>query len=401
MTPSSLRTVAGRAFRALPEEVRLRVAPGRLGYKRSDIPQPVRVPQGRVRLYVAPANSAGQGWAWARAAETLDGVGAVDMQIRRDRDFGYPTDYAVPQAVVAHSETWGRRQFAAVCGGFTHVLAESHVPLFGRRFGDHVVTERRALQREGVLVAAVSHGSDVRLPSRHRVTEPWSPFRDDADELTRALERSVLHRSAILDELDGVEFVSTPDLLLDRPRATWLPVVVDPARWEAPPPLDSPRPVIFHAPSAAGLKGTDLVISAVRDAERSGVIALRTPERTPAAQMPALVRSADVVLDQFSLGIYGVAAVEAMAAGRVVVSHVSDFVRDTVRERTGWELPIVEATADTVVDVLADIGERPEHYRDLAANGPAFARDVHDGRRSAETLSSFLGVPAAPGKISL
>jgi hypothetical protein len=375
----------------VPESVRTRLFRSRNGYSAADIPRPVVAPEATTRLLVGPANSAGQGWAWARAAERLDGVRAVDLQVRGAGDFGYPADYSVPSGVAAHSPRWGRGQWDAVSRGFTHVLAESQLPLFGGRFQGDVVAEHRALAAAGLAVASVCHGSDIRSPARHREHESWSPFHDENLELTRSLVSSVARRQAILDELDGVEFVSTPDLLLDRPRASWLPVVVDAGRWATDqPPLERDLVVVFHAPSHAGLKGTALIMPDLRRAAAAREIDLRAPDRVPMSSMPALVSEADVVLDQFALGIYGVAAAEAMAAGRLVVSHVTDFVRETVRAETGRELPIVEATPDTLLDVLADIRDRREHYRAIAARGPDFVAAVHDGRRSAAVLAPFL-----------
>lgn len=385
-----LRRAGGLAFFALPEALRV-LLPARNGYSRADVPPPVRAPEGSARLYIAPVNSAGQGWQWARAAERLEDVGAINMQLLGDRDLGYLADYAVAKAVVAHSRAWGHGQFEAVSSGFTHVLAESHLPLFGRRFKGDVVRERRELEAAGLRIASLSHGSDIRLPSRHGAYEPWSPFRDGDPELRRALECTVTQRAALLDQIDGMEFVSTPDLLLDRPRATWLPIVVQPDRWTTDrEPLEAGAPVVLHAPSSAVLKGTALIMGVLETMSSAGVIQLVAPSRTAAAEMPQLVRSVDVVADQFSLGSYGVAAVEAMAAGRVVVSHVSPTVRDFVRANTGMELPIVEADANNLPQVLQDIRARPDHYREVARQGVAFARAVHDGRRSARVLEAFL-----------
>ncbi len=318
------------------------------------------------------------------------------MQFRGTGDLGYPADYEAPSGVVAHSQKWANRQFRAVTTGFTHVLAESALPMFGPLLGHNVVREYRALAAQGLSVACVSHGSDIRLPDVHaNEEERWSPFRDGSVEWVRSLQETAERRQRILDEVGGAEFVSTPDLLRQRPSAHWLPVVVRPDVWRTSrPALDGRDLVVFHAPSRASLKGTELVRGPLERAADLGLFDLRLPERTSSAHMPALVGDADVVLDQFSLGIYGVAAVEAMAAGRIVVSHVSRFVRDTVRAMTGRELPIVEATPDTLIEVLADVRDRPDHYRAIAAQGPAFASEVHDGRRSAAALAPFLGVPA-------
>jgi len=62
-----------------------------------------------------------------------------------------------------------------------------------------------------------------------------------------------------------------------------------------------------------------------------------------------------------------------------------------VRDASGLEIPIVSATPATLEGVLRDIVARPDHYRAVAAQGPAFAATMHDGSRSAAALAGFLG----------
>jgi hypothetical protein len=110
--------------------------------------------------------------------------------------------------------------------------------------------------------------------------------------------------------------------------------------------------------------------------------------------MPALIAGSDIVLDQFRIGVYGVADAEAMAAGRLVLSYASDSVRERVRAQRGLELPIVEVTPATLEATLRDVLARRDHYRAFAATGLPFARAVHDGTASAEALRGFLAPPA-------
>src|SRR5690606_6178868 len=123
-----------------------------------------------------------------------------------------------------------------------------------------------------------------------------------------------------------------------------------------------------------------------------GLIEYRRAEGLTPEGVRDLYREADVVLDQFRLGIYGVAACEAMAAGRVVVSMVDDVVRERVREHTGLELPVVEAPPDRLEAVLRDVVAHRDRYVAAARPGPDFVREVHDGRRSARVLSETLGL---------
>ena len=121
------------------------------------------------------------------------------------------------------------------------------------------------------------------------------------------------------------------------------------------------------------------------------MIEYQVVEGVPATEMPDLYRRADVVLDQFRIGTYGVAACEAMAVGRLVVSHADDQVRARASEARGMALPIVQATPDSLRDVLTDVVARREHFRSIAALGPTFVEDLHDGAASARALAGFLG----------
>jgi hypothetical protein len=152
---------------------------------------------------------------------------------------------------------------------------------------------------------------------------------------------------------------------------------------------DGPLRVV-HAPSSALIKGTHLIEPVLKSLDAAGVIAYTPVTGVPAARMPQIFASADVVLDQFRLGSYGVAACEAMAAGAVVVGHVLEDVRAVVRESTGHDLPIVEATPDTIETVLMELANDPLDSRRRL--GRTFVNAVHDGRVSAQTLAnSWIG----------
>lgn len=387
----AVRRAAWRALGALPEAVQLRVNPRKYGFAPGDRPRPPRAPDTPVRLYIGPVNSAGQGYAWARAAERLPGVGAVDMQHRGDAGFGFRTDYEVPSTVFVRSEAWQKQHFRAVSRSFTHVMIESVWSLFASRFGGDVEREVAALQAAGVRVAVVAHGSDIRLPDRHAGIDRWSPFHEGVWASTPTLQERADQKHEILRRLGVPVFVSTPDLLGDWPEATVLPLVVDPERWRSDSALLERRvPVVAHAPSRAVVKGTDLIQPIMRSLAQRGVIEYREFSGIPSGEMPSRIRDADIVLEQFRIGTYSVAAVEAMAAGRVVIGHVHDHVRDHVRRHHGVDLPVVQATAEELEDVILDVLRRREHYRTVAAAGAEFARTVHDGRVSAEALRGFL-----------
>lgn len=359
------------------------------------------VPDTDTRVYIAPTNYAGQGYLWARALEAADPrVGARNMAIELPGGFAFPADTLVPIAAVNASAEWAEGEWDAA-SRFTHVLVEAERPLFGKRWGRQLETEVAALEAAGVSVAFLAHGTDVRDPDRHMELTPWSPYLEDPR--TDVLRADARANVALLERLRRPTFISTPDLAADLPWATWCPVVVDATRFAGERPAFAEpgaanagaRPVrVIHASSNPTQKGSDRIEPALAPLIESGEVAYELIAATPAAEMPGVFAAADIVLDQFRLGSYGVAACEAMAAGRVVVGHVLPSVRERVLRDTGRELPIVEATPDTLREVVAGLLADPERAGAAAAAGPAFVAAVHSGRMSADALTRHWIAPA-------
>jgi len=161
------RSLAARIAERLPEPLSARLRPAAYRYSPSDVPARAPRLDGEVRLYVGAVNFAGQGFAWARAAERLVGVAAHAMQFRAPGMPLFPIDTFVPVNAYRFSRRWQTRQFDAVARHYTHVLLEAARPLFGRLFDGDPIAEVAALRERGVQVGLVSHGSDLRDPDRH------------------------------------------------------------------------------------------------------------------------------------------------------------------------------------------------------------------------------------------
>lgn len=386
------RTLPQRLLDVLPDAIGGRLRAPRYRYTSAEVPASAPWLDAEVRLYIGPVNFAGQGTAWARATERLPGVAAHASQFRAPGMPVFPADTVVPLNIYRFSRRWQRREFEAVARHYTHVLLEAARPLFGPLFDDDPIAEVAALRERGIQVGLISHGSDLRDPDRHGAIDEWSPFADGKwDREPEYRRQTALHR-ALLRATDAPLFVSTPELLLDWSPSTLLPLVVEQQRWATDTPvLSGPVPRVVHVPSSAYVKGTPLIEQTMRALHNEGLVEYRQVTGVPFAEMPALIGGSDIVLEQFRTGTYSVAAVEALAAGRLVIAHLHDQVRQAVRDASGLEIPIVSATPATLEGVLRDILARPEHYRALAAQGPAFAAAVHDGAHSAAVLADFLG----------
>lgn len=351
-------------------------------------PAPIPRTDKAIRLLIAPLNYAGQGYEWARTASSAN-VEATNLGVRVGGSFQAASDWTLSAEVFTASRVWRARQRAAL-PKFTHVMIESFASPLGRGTGDVIADDIDWLTRSGVRVALLCHGTDVRQPSHHMSSHPFSPFRDASPSALAAAERSARTNAQIARDFDGPVFVSTPDLLADVPGAQWLPIVVEAPRWHSEHPADAQTPVVLHVPSAGPVKGTDHVDRIAQSLSDAGVLEYRRMQGVPAPKMPGHVGSADIVVDQLLLGSYGVAACEALAAGRVVVGNVDDDVRAYIRDVTGADVPIVQADPETLDAVLRALAADPDERERIAALGPAYIARVHSGEWTSKALVDYL-----------
>ncbi|WP_223625931.1 hypothetical protein [Microbacterium sp. EST19A] len=347
-----------------------------------------------IRVLIAPVNYSGQGRAWARALEAADAsISARNMAVDVPGGFSFDADLVVPVGTYHNGTEWQDRQLAAASRA-THVLIEAEEPPFGRMLSRSVVAQAAALVERGVDVAYLAHGTDVRLPSRHMSDNPWSHYGDPALYAPRA-EILAARNIRLLEESGRPLFVSTPDLLDYLPSASWCPVVVDPARWATERPHRPDGPLrVAHVPSVSTVKGTQLILPALEKLDQEGIIDLRLVQGVPSAEMPAVFAAAEVVVDQVRIGSYGVAACEALAAGCIVVGHVSERVRTEVERRTGRVLPVVESDPTGIEAALRSLAALPDRS-ELIVAGVDFVRHVHDGRLAAAVLRDDWITPRA------
>ena len=332
---------------------------------------------------IGARNMAGQGWAWAKALErAAPGARTEVVALDRGSHLSYPADVVVGLETYNTDHVWMREFESHVLDTWTHALLEGGRPILGALYGTSFVDEAVVLADAGITVGLLFHGSDIRDPAAHVGRTPWSPFGDAGDSLVRTLQRRRDALAAQCRSFSGPMWVSTPDLLADLPGSTWLPVVVDAEIWASGAPvMDRRVPVVVHAPSRSSMKGSDAIEAALGGLRQEGLIDYRRVEGVAPDRMPEVIGSADIVLDQFAIGSYGVAAVEAMAAGRVVVGHVMDEVRATCPG-----LPVVEATPSTIDEVLRGLLADRERAREIAQDGAEYAARVHDGRLSGSLL---------------
>jgi len=166
------------------------------------------------------------------------------------------------------------------------------------------------------------------------------------------------------------------------PDAEVVPPGLDLREFTPVPPSDRARPVVVHAPSSRGRKGTEHVIAACAQLP----VDLEIVEGLRNDEARERYRHADIVVEQLNAGWHGVMAIEAMALGKPVVTYLKEDAVRWSEEAYGLRVPIVSATKETLVDRLRPLVESVEERRRVGAASRAYAEAVHDADRVAERL---------------
>lgn len=335
------------------------------------------------RLAIGPRNMAGQAYAIADAVQSRLGVPAMSFSVDRPRyRFSVHTQIGEDQW---RDPAWQLTQRRLLASNFTHVVAESGTGVLGSLNGGFIDEQLDVLREDGLQVAVLLHGSEIRDPARHRAL-PYSPYAAD-DEFIRALEQANQRLRNHLEGLDVPMFVTTPDLLHDVD-ATWLPVVVDTERWASlDKPFQSEVPTVLHLPTNSRLKGSEYVDPVLRHLESEGRIRYLRPEEGAAAlEVLSLIEQADIVVDQIVIGAYGLMSCQAMAAGRLAIANTRDI------GSLGPDCPVIHADPGTLHEVLDDLLGNRSSWSDRAGAGREFVATYHDGSATSEVLRPFLNL---------
>jgi hypothetical protein len=272
----------------------------------------------------------------------------------------------------------------------THVAVDGFLPLFSRFDRADLVSDIKILSKQDLIPALIAHGSDIRDPDLHISRVPFSFYSNAPASWVETLRKKSQENREIAASLGVPIFVSTPDLLFDAPQATWLPLCIDPKPWHSDDvPLEREKLRILHLPSRRNppIKGTEAIDAVLRRLSALGKINYLAPDFVAHYEVPGLVRSVDVVVEQILTGSYGVAAVEGMAAGRLVVG----FVGVETRGLLPFDPPIIDAAPDDFEDRILDIISDRQRYSHFARRGPGYVEQWHTGPASAIAFGDFLG----------
>lgn len=240
------------------------------------------------------------------------------------------------------------------------------------------------LRNLGKAIFVTYQGDDARQADYCRAHFDTSPV-DEVEATYYAAGSDETKREGIarFDRYADQIYSLNPDLLHVLPeRAQFLPYAhVDPREWTPTgTSTTSARPLVVHAPSHRGVKGTRFIVDAVNRLRADGVaFDFQLVEGLPRAEARRIYERADLVVDQLIVGWYGGLAVEAMALGKPVIAFLRAadllFVAPEMRK----ELPVIQATPQTIFEVLKQwLTVRRRDLPDVGARSRRFMECWHD-----------------------
>jgi len=181
-----------------------------------------------------------------------------------------------------------------------------------------------------------------------------------------------------------------PDLGYILPeRAKFIPYAhVDMNEWKVVPIPNNPRPLVIHAPSHRGIKGTDIILQAVAQLKKEGVdFDFQLVEGLANKDAREVYERADLLIDQLYAGWYGGLSVELMALGKPVMCYIREGDLKFIPEEMRMELPIIMITPDALQSILfAWLTEKKQDLPSLGIQSRSFVEKWHDPLKIASRL---------------
>ena len=257
------------------------------------------------------------------------------------------------------------------------MLSEFDIYVF--LFGESLLPKNEdfpILRRRNKKLISVFCGDDVRhysaaAPQFAAHGVPYSPH---------YLERSG-HRK-LADQMRKLRMAELySDIILSQPNQAGLAIrpyhhyflPVDLSKYQFNPPARE-VPIVVHAPSHRGVKGTEIILAKLEVLKQRGLkFELRLFEKMPNQEVLNHLTEADIVADQLYFPLYGFFAMEAMASGCAVATGNNYSLEPIPQER-----PVHPVNPEAFEDQMRLLISSKELRARLAVEGRRFVEQHHD-----------------------
>lgn len=220
------------------------------------------------------------------------------------------------------------------------------------------------------------HGTELRFiyhperESQYQFYKGKVPDKRTIQRMRKKLNRLIKHSEGII--IHDYELI--PHLPNIRKPVYIVPLRVDIKHIvpHYPPISENKVPVIVHAPSNRGKKGTEQILKLLKEVK--GEYQLVLVENVSHEEAMRIYEQADLIIDQVAIGTYGVFSIEAMALGKPLVTYVSTEMQKQFPD----ELPIVCADFTDMKEKVEALIEDAALRNRLGHEGRSYVEKYHD-----------------------
>jgi glycosyltransferase involved in cell wall biosynthesis len=254
----------------------------------------------------------------------------------------------------------------------------------------------------GIKVVCLPYGGDQHIYNRIRSIEVQHAYQVNYPEASRnqpKFERRTNYWTSNADLLlpghMGVNGIGRWDVF------AMSMLHLDNMKWSASDvPIQESPIVVGHFPNHRGVKGTEFLVEAIEQLTKTGLnIELRLFENIKNAELIRILREdVHIVFEHMTGHGHGLAAVEAMSLGKVVINNSEDdSFYDPFRTYSYFsECPIVSANRENLADVIKTLANNKSLRERLGKAGIAYVEKYHSFRACEELFSKVIEKLADP-----
>jgi len=370
-----------------------------------------------MKILHGPVNIGNQPWVLSRAERRLGA--SSDLTTRSETWLKYPADLILsPEGarsteIAMRSVLYGLRKqwsYDVLHFYFGQTFLSPGFPLFNNSVlnaaFNHLTTIDLHLARLlGTKLFMTLQGCDARLAGEGNKRNDWTMCAPEHCEIyQRCINGLDDRRRQLIDEIlplfDRV-FYLNPELGHMVPNGQFLPyssVEID--KFEIAPPSDRGRPKILHAPSDGRIKGTSMILDALKQLQSRYDFELILVEKKTHEEALSLYQSADLAIDQVLAGWYGGFAVETMAMGKPVACYIRESDMKFVPEAMGREMPIFRLDPGNLVEDIAAILDRRSEWESRGRDSRKYVERWHNPELIAKAMLEAYARPDSKFKLN-
>ncbi|MFD1551810.1 hypothetical protein DNU06_02070 [Putridiphycobacter roseus] len=135
------------------------------------------------------------------------------------------------------------------------------------------------------------------------------------------------------------------------------------------------KPVLVHAPSKKDVKGTHFVLKAIETLKAQNLsFEFKIIHNQTHEQAIEAIQNCDIFIDQFIIGGYGMAAIEAMAFGKPVIA----FIKEANWTDYPASCPIINTKGEDLATTLKILILNGQNRNKIGIHSRAYVEQFHD-----------------------